>query len=181
MNNVKSNECAACISLRAPEPSDVDLLYLWENDREQWHTSFATGPLSRHQISEYVDSYGGDIFADGSLRFVIEADGKAVGTVDVFDFDRRARHAFVGVYVSRDARGRGYGAGGLRQVIDMMVRRVAVSSLAALVAVDNVASQALFRSLGFVEAGRLAGWLMCDGRWVDALVYQLAVAADVTT
>ena len=36
--------------LRAPEMNDLDMLYLWENDSEQWNVGNAVAPYSRKQL-----------------------------------------------------------------------------------------------------------------------------------
>ena len=41
--------------LRAVEPSDIDLLYQWENDPLIWKVSNTITPYSRFQIEEYVE------------------------------------------------------------------------------------------------------------------------------
>lgn len=170
-----SNEGKTLITLRAPEPSDVDLLYLWENDSSVWHTSLSTGPLSRHQIAQYVDSYEGDIYAHGSLRFIIENEGNAVGTIDVFDFDPRARHAFIGIYIVPERRRQGFGSSAVGLVASMMADYVGMTSLMALVAIDNGPSRFMFEAAGFVTTGRLARWIRRGATLVDAVVYQRCI------
>ena len=165
-------DSATFVSLRAPEPIDADILYVWENDMSGWHTSMATGPLSRHQIMEYINAYDADIYTRGSLRFIIEVDGASVGTLDIFDFDNRARHAFVGIYVTPGWRRRGVGSAALKVVGEMMKEYVGMSSLAALVAIDNGASRLLFEKSGFAVSGRLSGWIRHGAKLVDAIVYQ---------
>ena len=60
------------IRLRAPEPSDLDRMYIWENDPALWPFGSAMAPFSRKQLSDYIESYDGDIFASRQLRLVIE-------------------------------------------------------------------------------------------------------------
>ena len=43
------------ISLRAPEPEDLDLLYLWENEPSIWHVSGTLTPFSRYILKQYLD------------------------------------------------------------------------------------------------------------------------------
>lgn len=49
------------IILRAPEPSDIDMLYLLENASGMNECGFATAPRSRLEISRYIESYNADI------------------------------------------------------------------------------------------------------------------------
>ena len=160
------------ISLRAPEPRDANLIYIWENSSDESHSSFRPGPLSRAQINSFIENYDGEIYSQGALRFMIDVEEQTVGTVDVFDYDHRARHAFVGIYVSPQFRRHGLAMQALKAIEKHMYRRVGMYSLAALVADDNIPSRRLFNKAGFKVAGTMKGWF-CDGtERVDALVYQ---------
>lgn len=160
------------VTLRAPEPADVDLIYIWDNDQADCHTSLSTGMLSRHQIEKYVAEYDGDIFRMGGLRFMIDVEAETVGTVDIFDFDRRGRHAFVGIFVSPRFRGNGIGRQALDEVARFVRSNLSMHSLAALVAVDNAASRTLFASAGYAETGRLKGWIISDFERTDVVIFQ---------
>lgn len=162
----------APVVLRAPEPADVNLIYIWENSYDEAHSSLRTGKLSRFQISNYIEKYDGEIYTLGSLRFMIDFDGATVGTIDVFDFDHRARHAFVGIYVTPSARRKGVAAAALREVETIMRRNVSMYSLLALVAADNQPSLGLFRGAGYEQAGLLHGWLAYGSERVDAVLFQ---------
>lgn len=161
------------ITLRAPEPEDINLIYIWENSTDETHSSLRTGPLSRFQIKQYIENYDGEIYTLGGLRFMIDCEGTTVGTVDVFDYDARGRHAFVGIYISPRYRRQGIALKALRQVEESMTHKVGMYALAALVAESNTASRRLFEKAGYSRAGLLRGWL-ADGpsHRLDALVYQ---------
>lgn len=159
-------------SLRAPEPGDVNLIYIWENSSDESHSSLRSGPLSRFQIQNFVENYDGEIFSQNALRFMIDAGARTVGTVDVFDYEPRGRHAFVGIYISPDCRRKGLGLKALKEVERRMRQTVGMHSLAALVAVDNEASKGLFEAAGYEAAGTLKGWLNDGERRIDVIVYQ---------
>ena len=78
------------IKLRALEPSDIDLLFEWENNSEVWQISDTIQPYNRFSLEQYVNSVQ-DIYAQKQIRFIIEELGtqKALGCVDLFDFERR--------------------------------------------------------------------------------------------
>ncbi|MDE6436834.1 MAG: GNAT family N-acetyltransferase, partial [Muribaculaceae bacterium] len=59
------------IELRAPEPSDLDLLFILENEQTRAECAFTTAPASRNQIWKYLDSYDSDIYSTRQLRLVI--------------------------------------------------------------------------------------------------------------
>ena len=160
------------VTLRAPEPADINLVYIWENTTDEMHSSFRTGPISRHQITQYIENYNGDIYEQGSLRYMIDYQNETVGTIDVFDFDRRARHAFVGIYVTSNYRRRGIALTALKEVEGLMKKNVGMVSLAALIAEDNVPSQALFETADYTRVGELKNWLVENGEFFNARIYQ---------
>ena len=95
------------ISLRAPEPEDLEVMLSFENDAALWELGTATGPYSRYQMKRYIAESQNDLYADGQLRLMIVCEGQGVaGIVDVFSFDARHNRAEVGIVVRKDLRGR---------------------------------------------------------------------------
>lgn len=158
--------------LRAPEPSDANLIYIWENSSDEAHSSLRSGPVSRHQIMKYIENYDSEIYSQDSLRFMIESEGTTIGTIDIYDFDKRARHGFVGIYISPKFRRKGLALKAIGMVEAMMVEKVGMYCLTALVAEDNSASRHLFEAAGYKTAGKLQGWLTDGERRINALLYQ---------
>ena len=78
------------IHLRAMEPEDIDLLYRWENDQRIWPVSNTLAPFSRFALEQYVLNSDKDIFVSKEIRLmiVLAETGKAIGTIDLFDFNR---------------------------------------------------------------------------------------------
>ena len=81
------------MKLRAPELSDLDLLFELENDREQWLTSNTRAPLSRAALKQFiVRSAQYDLFALRQQRFVIEVtDGGKPSAIGIHRFDWTSR------------------------------------------------------------------------------------------
>jgi diamine N-acetyltransferase len=82
------------ISLRAVEPSDLDLLYQWENNPAVWHLSNTLTPFSKHILKEYIENAKHDIYVTKQLRLMINTKKHGtVGCIDLFDFDpTKSRH-----------------------------------------------------------------------------------------
>lgn len=163
------------IKLRAPEPADVDAMYLLENDIELWNDGVTFAPLSRKQLWDYVDTYDGNIYATGQLRMVIEdvSDGRFAGVIDLYDFDRVNRRAYVGVTVIKTMRGRGVGDHALKQLCSYVAEVLDMKQLAAVVREDNTPSVKLFERNGFQITGRFPSWIKRGTDWVTALHLQL--------
>ena len=162
------------IILRAPEPGDVDAMYLLENDPALWNDGVTFAPLSRKQLWDYVDTYDGNIFATGQLRLVIETvtDGRFAGVIDLYDFDRINRRAYVGITVIKSMRGHGVGAAALRWLCQYAAEMLDMNQLAAVVREDNRPSVRLFESNGFTVTGRFPAWIKRGDDWVDAVHMQ---------
>lgn len=160
------------ITLRAPEPDDIGLIYIWENSTDERHSSLRSGPLSRHSIERFVNEYDGEIYTLGALRYMIDLEGETVGTVDIFDFDHHARHAFVGIYVASAYRRKGIALTALKKVEELMRTNVSMHSLGALVATDNKPSLALFEKAGYRSVGILEGWIADGEERIPAIIWQ---------
>lgn len=164
------------ISLRAPEPSDVDALYLWENDRTLWPDGRTRAPLSRHQLWQYIDSYSADPLAEGQARFMIvdEETGESVGTVDLFDIDTVNRRAAVGIFVAPQQRRRGIALRAVKLIAGYCRVELGLRQLWATMAASNTASRSLFKAAGFAVAGRLRSWVrVSPSSYSDAYIMQL--------
>lgn len=164
------------IRLRAVEPSDLDTLYRLENDPEVWRVSWGEAPLSRQMLWEYITNYTADVYRDRQLRFVIEVDGVAAGTVDISDFDPRNSRAMLGIAVDKDWQHRGVAHRAVAQVMDYCRMALHLHQLAVLVPRDNAASMKLFLDSGFTTSGCLRSWLRRGDSYVDVIVLQRMLA-----
>ena len=163
------------IRLRAPEPSDVDCMYLWENNPEMWRYGFSPAPLSRHQIWEYIQRYDADPIADRQLRLMIAelisctGNERSVGTVDLYNIDIRNRHAFIGIMIAKEHRRRGLAMQALALLIQYCRCNLGIEQLAATVAADNKPSLDLFIKAGFKQIAVIPRWICRpDGVRADA-------------
>ena len=162
------------LMLRALEPTDLDVLYRWENDEELWHTSATITPFSRKQLWDYIENYDGDIFRTHQLRLMIVevATYMVVGTLDLFDFDPINSRASVGILIDKEFQGQGYGKIALNLVEDYCKKHISLNQLVATVSLDNERSLALFRSLEYSEVGVMKWWLKRGNQYCDAILFQ---------
>ncbi|MDR1654329.1 MAG: GNAT family N-acetyltransferase, partial [Prevotellaceae bacterium] len=56
------------IILRAVEPSDLEQLYLWENDPQLWTAGNTRNPYSRYALKQYIADFQKDIYESKQLR-----------------------------------------------------------------------------------------------------------------
>lgn len=170
------------ITLRAPEPDDIDTLYLWENDPSLWPYGSSRAPMSRHQLWQYVENYDGDIFTSRQLRLMIVENktGDTVGTIDLYDFNPRDSHAMVGIFIDNDHRRKGYAKEALVTMIDFAIRTICLHQIAVEIVADNTASVKLFKSCGFKSVGRLRSWVRIGRHYNDVLLFQRLTALPLS-
>lgn len=162
------------IRLRAPEPTDVDAMFRWENDSQSWVNGRTRAPMSRHALWQYVESYDADIMHAGQARFIIVETSSAepIGCIDLYDIDTLNRRAAVGIYIEPSWRNRDMATQSLLLLADYCQQQLGLHQLWAVIASDNTPSRALFHSVGFKECGRLRSWLRQGEHYTDALLTQ---------
>ncbi|MDR2466742.1 MAG: GNAT family N-acetyltransferase [Prevotellaceae bacterium] len=161
------------VRLRALEPEDVELLYLWENDPDTWRVSDTLAPYSRFNLEKYIFSEN-DIYANRQLRLMITAkNAGAVGTIDMFDFNPTHERAGVGLLVySKSHRRKGYATQALQLVSEYASDILHLHLLYCNVAARNIESIECMRKAGFAECGRKTEWnRTAEGR-EDEIMFQ---------
>ena len=163
------------IKLRAIEPSDIDLLHKWENDRSIWRVSNTVTDFSRQAIKEYIASIT-DIYADKQLRLMIcfTSNNKSIGCIDLFDFDSNNMKAGVGILIAESSeRQKGYASEALYLLINYCFTTLNLHQLYCNIHVDNAASLRLFKKNGFQEIGVKKNCIRNGNERVDEYIYQL--------
>lgn len=168
------------IKLRAPEPQDLDTLYMIENDVSQWSDGITFAPVSRKQLWDYIHTYDGNIYSAGQLRLVVELneENKIAGVVDLYDYDRVNLRAYVGISVVPECRNHGLGTMILSLVKDYCATQLGMFMLACIVRADNQPSINIFQKNGFEVTGHFPQWIKKGHQRVDALHLQLVLAGE---
>jgi diamine N-acetyltransferase len=108
------------------------------------------------------------------VKFVIEADGKVIGDVQLQDRDRRSRVAGVGIAIyDREYLGQGYGREALTLLIDWAFRIQNYERLWLGVFANNQRAIRCYQAVGFVEEGRQRQQMFVDGQYVDNVLMGL--------
>ena len=166
--------------LRALEPSDVDLMMIYENDEQVWPVSGTLSPYSRYTLEQYYANANLDIYSARQLRLAIEliselpVKGQTIGYVDLFDFDPHNRRAGIGILIGEEnKRQAGHGTEALSLMIRHCFTALNLHQLYCNINNDNHASLRLFTKAGFIKTGVLKEWVAYDGKWHDLSVFQL--------
>ena len=161
------------ITLRALEPSDLEVLYLWENDPDVWRVSGTLAPVSRDRLARFISEQSYDIYATRQMRLIVDVDGVMVGSVDIFDFEPLHRRFGVGILIYADEhRRKGYASRVIELIKEYARNTLDLKQIWVTVGEDNGASIALFESCGFVLSARRREWVNRAGVFIDELEYQ---------
>ncbi len=93
------------------EPEDLEFIHEIENDESIWEISNTETPYSKYLIKQYIEESHKDIYQVKQLRLVISNyDNKALGMIDIFDFDFKNKRAGIGILI-KDEKNRMNGIG----------------------------------------------------------------------
>lgn len=162
------------ISLRPLELSDVELLYQWENNPENWRISNTQAPFSKESLRSFIKR-SHDIYTDKQLRFIIASciDDTPLGTLDLFDCDFNNKRSGVGILIAnKEDRRRGFGFESL-QMIKVYARDILdFHQLYANILVSNEKSLALFEKAGFEIVGEKKEWVRIGDAFENEILLQ---------
>ena len=167
------------VKLRAPELSDVDLLYAWENNMEIWRVSNTISPFSKHTLIKYIENYKLDIFQTKQLRLMVEAKDQSslmnypVGIIDLFDYDPFHQRAGVGILIhNTEHRGRGYATEALKLLTAYAFEYLHLHQLYCNIASNNEPSLKLFTNQDFEIVGLKKDWIRTKNGWLGEYTLQ---------
>jgi len=162
------------IVLRALETTDVDRLFIWENNPVNWRVSQTLTPYSRHVLIDYVNSVS-DIFTDKQLRLIIEekATGESIGTVDLYDCDFKNKRTGMGILIAEpDKRRKGLASEVMEVILPYCRETLSMHQVYCSILTDNRHSLTLFRKFGFEEVGVKRDWTFDQGKFYDEVLLQ---------
>ncbi len=130
------------LSLRTPEPEDLEALYRWENDTDVWKYGSAISPYSKYILRQYIENAQTDIFESKQLRFmiVLNQSKSTVGTIDLYDFDALNSRCGGGIYIDSEWRNNGYAVQAMHILEKYVFSFLKINQLYAVIPVSNNAS-----------------------------------------
>ncbi len=163
------------VYLRPMEADDAEVLARMdaaETDTFMWRSRMPTSPLEHaHSISEaYEQQPPVHLWLAVRLR-----DGdRLIGLVGVFDLDWVHRTGETGSVLAPDVRGQGYGTEAKHLLLEYCFDRLHLHMLMSVVDEPNARSAAALAKQGYQPAGRRRWSDVKNGRYVDALLFDLA-------
>jgi RimJ/RimL family protein N-acetyltransferase len=162
------------VTVRPPSVEDSDLLFLLAADLDTWEerTPSAPAPLNRLAFEARLAQTDAET-SEKKVRFVIEMDGVAVGTVSLFRFDELAHHAEVGIALIAEARGKGVGTAAISQIVEFAFVRCNLRRLHLQALASNLGAIRAYEKAGFVIEGHQRQHAWVRGVYEDILVMGL--------
>ena len=140
---------SAEIKLRTLKDTDLDFLFSLENDKSLWAVSGTTESFSLVQLANYISHAKQDIAIAEQFRFVIDWQGKAIGCIDLYEYNFKKQNAGVGIVILKEYRRKGFAKQSLTLLIKYAWEKLHLKQLHTGIFSDNKASLALFQSVGF--------------------------------
>jgi diamine N-acetyltransferase len=163
------------ISLRALEPSDLELVYAIENDNDQLSSAGNYSNFSKYTISEFIKNSNQDILQNGQFRWVVQdcTDASFGGLIDLYDYDAINRRAGIGIFISPSKRGKGLGLDSVNTLISYCRKVLNLHQVYCLIEMDNNVSKKLFEEkAGFKLSGIQKDWNFRNSEPIDVYLYQ---------
>ena len=139
------------VFLRLVELRDASLIYEWEENKEVINSTKRDEPLTISFIESIILEQR-NVLISGQVRYVICNCNSniPVGVVDLYNIDFNIGNADVGIAIVDEInRKKGFASEALNLIREFAYNDLGLNQLNAMVALDNVASNKLFKSVGY--------------------------------
>lgn len=161
------------IVLRASEPTDIDIMYQWENDVRSWHVTNTYIPYSRSTLQKYLESVQ-DIFSDKQLRLVIMQNNVPVGMIDLFDYEPFHQRAGIGILIADEInRNSGLAFDAIETLKQYCKKQLGIRILFCNILENNIPSLRLFEKCGFKLCGSKPNWHRSGDELINEQFFQI--------
>ena len=163
------------VHLRAVEPTDLPLLYEWENDLDNWEVSHTMEPYSKALLEKFIETSAQGLYGNRQQRFMIvgNSTSEAIGAIDIFDFDPQNRRAGIGILIDKKHRHQGYGLEAVELTKNYLFDIIKVHQIFCNILVNNSFSLELFQKAGFEICGLKKDWIQTKEGWLDEYILQI--------
>ncbi|HEX5344553.1 MAG TPA: GNAT family N-acetyltransferase [Duganella sp.] len=162
------------LTLRFVDPGDAEALFRLFSDPEALRYWSSTPWLHIAQAADNIEQTL-KAYRDGTaLRLaLVLPDGELIGTVTLYDFDRRNRRCQIGYMLARPHWGQRYMQEALPALIDYGFSALELHRIEADIHPDNIASERILEGLHFRREGHLRERWFVGGEISDSIIYGL--------
>ena len=159
------------VRLRAPNADDALQMIGWFEDLETTHFLGRRNPPSVEEEKEWLAATAKE---PNSVVWVIEVEGRAVGTTGIREIDWKNGFGTTGTMIGdRSLWGRGIGREAMQLRARYAFTQLPLRKLKSSYFDGNVASGRAQAAAGYREVGRYHADRFVDGRWVDEVLTEV--------
>lgn len=163
------------LTLRLPEPEDVDALFALASDPAvtRW---FSWGPYERREeAASYLLRLPGQRRRGEQLDLIVvnREHGRPIGITGLNEFSLRDRRCMVGTWFGRDWWGTGANRESKAAMAHLAFEVLGMHRLSSYSNPENVRSTRALEGVGFTREGMLRQWHRHGERWLDVNVFRL--------
>jgi RimJ/RimL family protein N-acetyltransferase len=159
----------ARVTLRPVEEADYPVIQRWQNDPDvSWRMDYER-PFSLEDVADAERRA-----LEQGHPFVVEAEGRPIGRVELSGFRRRDRMCSLSMFIGDTAaRGKGYGPEAAATLAGYGFDRMDLVRIELRTLAVNDAAIRAYESCGFVRDAVLPERSFKDGRFVDHVIMSL--------
>jgi len=163
------------VYIRKPIPEDLEFMLQLENDQDLWKVSQTTKAFTEDEIANFILNNKHNLTEELQLRLMIilKEEDRPIGTLDLYDYDKKGKSAGVGISILKGLRAKGYASKVMPLFINYAFTELALKELFCTIFIDNQASIALFESQGFEREELLKNYIHYQGNDYDVYLYRL--------
>ena len=161
------------VTLRKPEPGDVEALFAQKNDREiaAMLCGFSKG-YTRAELARWVEAHAAA--PNEALYMIVGKDERVLGHVGLYQIDHRVRSAELAIMLGdRSAWGKGIGEACTRWALAFGFDELNLHRIYLEVLESNERATQLYEKLGFRHEGRLRHAQFKGGRYLDVIAMSI--------
>lgn len=139
------------IFLREMQIGDELPIYKWENDSENWEFGDTNKPFTKEEVIDFVNTPQ-NLLLNEQLRLMIclKTTKKAVGCIDLFEFNPQTKQAGVGILIGEKLqRNKGVANEALQQLATYCNDELKLNQLFCNISPNNTRSIRLFEKNNF--------------------------------
>lgn len=153
------------INLRPISQEDTDNIVRWRNSDAVRKNLFSQADATREGHLRWLETM---VKTGKCHQFIIELDGRAVGTAFLKNADYENKKAEFGIFIGEaDCRGKGVGQKATELVIDYGFSAMGLNRIYLSVFSDNVAAIKVYKKAGFLIEGELKEDICRNGEFYD--------------